>query len=131
MKKVGTGKPHPLFDKIPTKSPCGFGFKKLGLGQTPAPLVGTKSQLLPKKIEGSPYLRVHYQPVLCHFHEAINNESAQSLLVIMATSKIPPSSQLKDLVETFVKTFIMRGKHYLRGVRTLQCVCDSFTTTPY
>ena len=34
----------------------GCGFKKLGLGQTPAPLVGTKSQLSPKIcFEGSPY----------------------------------------------------------------------------
>ena len=45
VKKVGTGKPHPSCDKIPTKPPHGFRLKKLGLGQTPAPLVGTKSQL--------------------------------------------------------------------------------------
>ena len=47
MKKVGT-EASPYCDKIPTKSPYGFGLKQLGLGQTPAPLDGTKSQLDPK-----------------------------------------------------------------------------------
>ena len=46
-KGLGLGNPTPYCDKIPTKSPCGFGLKKLGLGQTPAPLVGTKSQVNP------------------------------------------------------------------------------------
>ena len=34
-------------NKITVLYGCGFGFKKLGLGQTPAPLVGTKYQFLP------------------------------------------------------------------------------------
>ena len=34
-------------NKITALYGCGFGFKKLGLGQTPAPLVGTKYQFLP------------------------------------------------------------------------------------
>ena len=38
-------------NKITVFYGCGFGFKKLGLGQTPAPLVGTKSQFV---FEGSP-----------------------------------------------------------------------------
>ena len=33
----------------------GCGFKNLGLGQTSAPLIGTKSQLLRNFFEGSPY----------------------------------------------------------------------------
>ena len=53
---LGLGNPTPYCDKIPTQSPCGFGLKKLGLGQTPAPLVGTKSQVNPKICStGSPY----------------------------------------------------------------------------
>ena len=36
----------------------GCGFKKLGLGQTPAPLVGTKSQLLPKKLLKASLMRM-------------------------------------------------------------------------
>ena len=35
-------------NKITLLYGCGFGLKKLELGQTPAPLLGTKSQLLPK-----------------------------------------------------------------------------------
>ena len=38
VKKVGTGKPPPPYcDKIPTKSPCGFGLNKLGIGSDPCP----------------------------------------------------------------------------------------------
>ena len=53
-KGLGLRNPTPHCDKISTKSQCGFGFKKLGLGQTP-PLVATKSQVNPKKNSaGSP-----------------------------------------------------------------------------
>ena len=43
---VGTGEPPQCCDKFPVLYGCGFGFKKLVLGQTPAPLIGTKSQFL-------------------------------------------------------------------------------------
>ena len=51
---LGLGNPRHIStksQKITVFYGCGFGFKKLGLGQTPAPLVGTKSQFV---FEGSP-----------------------------------------------------------------------------
>ena len=50
---VETGNPPPILrqnlNKVTVLYGCGFGSKKLGLGQPP-PLVGTKSQLQPKII---------------------------------------------------------------------------------
>ena len=36
----------------------GCGFKNLGVGQTPTPLVGTKSQLLPKNVLKASLMRM-------------------------------------------------------------------------
>ena len=45
----------PYCDKITVLYGCGFGFKKLGLADPPAPSVGTKSQIFPKiRFEGFP-----------------------------------------------------------------------------
>ena len=45
-------------NKITVLYGCGFGFKKLGLGQTLSPLVGTKSQLLFNFFKRLPFNRL-------------------------------------------------------------------------